>query len=74
MIEKKNGLYFAVCDRCKTALVGCEKFLDAVETKKKAGWRAWTTDAGWQDHCKGCITELKLIKQGHRAGEGLRKR
>lgn len=64
MIDKKNGLYYARCDRCGTALVGCEKFLDAVEAKKKAGWKAWMTEAGWQDHCEGCLREIRAQREG----------
>ena len=73
-IEKRKGLFFATCDRCHRSLVGRERFMDAVADKKAAGWKACSTESGWKDRCDKCLIEIKLLKAGYKAGEGLKKR
>ena len=57
-IERHGPYYTAVCDICGDRLPGEETFMDAVRSKKPAGWRSRKDKYGdWEDICPECQRE-----------------
>jgi hypothetical protein len=55
MIDKHFGEYVLVCDICEEeAGERWETFQDAVEGKKKLGWKSQNAGNGWEDVCPSC--------------------
>jgi len=61
VIECRNGVYHLVCDLCgqeANSLEPFSRFEQAVEYKKKDGWRSEKRSADeWEDICPECQEE-----------------
>lgn len=53
IVQSKNK-YTPTCDVCGTELKEEYDFYDAVEAKKKAGWKSRMIDGEWCDFCTDC--------------------
>jgi DNA repair exonuclease SbcCD ATPase subunit len=53
IVQSKNK-YTATCDVCGTELKEEHDFYDAVDAKKKAGWKSQKIDGEWCDFCTDC--------------------
>ena len=61
-IEKNYGMYQLVCDICCEPAQGeFGNFSDAVEYKKKNGWRSVHNGLDWRDDCPDCQLAEKSI-------------
>lgn len=63
-IERHFQYYTAVCDFCGKRLPGEERFMDAVRSKRDAGWesrkqRDRDGEDYWEDICSDCLFEEK---------------
>lgn len=55
MIDKHFGDYIVICDICNEELEECfDTFQDAIDGKKKAGWKSEQRSKGWLDICVEC--------------------
>jgi hypothetical protein len=58
MIDKQFGDYVLICDICgEEAEEYFDTFHDAVEGKKKLGWKSEKISKGWADICPECAKE-----------------
>lgn len=54
-IEKMEGMFIPVCDKCDKELSGFyDTFYEAVEAKKEAGWKSRKVDGEFEDWCDEC--------------------
>ena len=53
-IETIAGEFIATCDICGEQLQSKRMFLDAVQTKRDAGWKIKKTEWGYEDICPEC--------------------
>ena len=53
-IEKTYSEFVAVCDLCGETLPPEPYFSDAVDAKKKAGWKSHLQGSEWEDICPDC--------------------
>lgn len=54
-IERFDGLYYVLCDICGDELPTEFDFYDAIEAKKRAGWRSQINEHDdWVDVCPSC--------------------
>lgn len=55
MIDKSFGSYSLICDICgEEAKKEFDDFYEAVDYKKKEGWKSKKIDGEWQDVCPEC--------------------
>ncbi|MCL2670507.1 MAG: hypothetical protein FWF10_00530 [Clostridiales bacterium] len=57
-IEKIRREYTPICDGCGETLPAEDDFYDAVEAKKRAGWRSQKYGSDWYDYCPACQQEI----------------
>lgn len=57
MIERDYSLYILVCDQCGEAFGTYDSFEEAVEAKKKQGFKSKREGRQWIDICKDCQGE-----------------
>lgn len=53
-IDNFGGIYTPACDICGEELDGEFNFYDAVDAKKRAGWRSQKVNGQWEDVCPEC--------------------
>lgn len=53
-IEKCGDIFTPTCDICGEELPGEFDFYDAVEAKKREGWKSRKDKGEWQDVCCDC--------------------
>jgi len=53
-IAQFEGLYMPICDICGTELYVKFDFNEAVESKKRAGWKECWTNGRFKDICPDC--------------------
>lgn len=54
-IERYRDFFTPICDYCEQELPAEESFQDAVDAKRRAGWRARKDERGeWEDMCPDC--------------------
>lgn len=53
-IERFGNIYTPTCDRCGAELPGEFDFYDAVNAKKREGWKSRKTNGEWEDICPDC--------------------
>ena len=57
-IERFYNFYTPICDCCEKELPAEESFQDAVDAKRRAGWKSRKDDRGqWEDICPDCLRE-----------------
>jgi len=59
-IEKDSRMFIPVCDICGEELPPEYNFYDAVDAKKRAGWKSRKTSGEWEDVCTSCQEYVKL--------------
>lgn len=58
MIESISGSYILICDICgEGACKDFDDFYEAVDYKKKEGWKGKKINGEWQDVCPDCQEE-----------------
>ena len=53
-IQLFHGIYTPTCDICGEELYGEFDFFDAVDEKKRAGWKSQKVNGEWKDVCCDC--------------------
>lgn len=53
MITQEYGIYKLFCDSCDEC-IEFDTFEDAVEYKKKEGWKSFNHDGVWEEYCTEC--------------------
>lgn len=53
-IESNGGIHTPICDLCGEELPSEFDFYDAVDAKKREGWKSMKVDGEWQDICCEC--------------------
>jgi len=53
-IARNKDKFIPTCDICGAELKAEYDFYDAVEAKKKAGWKSKMIDGEWCDFCTDC--------------------
>ena len=53
-IDSFQGIHTPICDYCGGELPSEFDFYDAVNAKKRAGWKSRKIDGEWQDICCEC--------------------
>ncbi len=62
-INRFRNFYTPVCDCCEKELPAEESFMEAVEAKRRAGWKtSRDTDGEWVDLCPECAKAEKMSK------------
>lgn len=56
-IDWLSGSYIPTCDNCGARLWPEGDFYDAVEAKKRAGWKSRKVNGDWEDWCDTCLDE-----------------
>lgn len=60
-IERRTHYaWFCICDECDAEISGGNSFLDAVDARRKAGWKSKQEPSGkWIDLCPDCQKSMK---------------
>lgn len=58
-IDNFQGMYTPTCDICHAELPAEFDFYDAVNAKKREGWKSRKVDGQWEDICPDCQIESK---------------
>jgi len=56
MIEREGRYYTLICDHCEHEVEAFDNFEEAVEYKKKHGWKSVKGRSGWFEFCPICST------------------
>ena len=57
-IEKEGGMYYLYCDICGQEAPGSFfDFCDAVQYKRREGWKSQEDQDDWEDICPECQEE-----------------
>ena len=62
-IESFGGIYTPTCDVCGEELPAQFDFYDAVNAKKREGWKSRKHKGEWQDICPGCMAEMEDLNK-----------
>lgn len=60
-IERRTHYaWFCICDECDAEISGGNSFRDAVDARRKAGWKSKQEPSGeWIDLCPDCQKSMK---------------
>lgn len=56
MIIQEYGKHKLVCENCEDTLE-FDNFEDAVEHKKRHGWKSFLYEGVWEDYCPDCLED-----------------
>jgi len=62
MIEREGWNYRLICDNCEDYKDSFDDFEEAVEYKKKKGWKSVKGRTHWFEFCPKCSTPENISK------------